>query len=164
MEYTDYSLRRFFEEAQKQPWYNNTLFIITGDHSGHGLSREYNDYDGWYRIPMMVYDPQNPVGSRSHRIVQHTDLFPTLVDWLGFDDPVVAFGNSVLQQPQRGWQVYYGNGFHCMVSNNADNPEQHDITLIEGDHEEGTPENLRFLKAIIQQYNYRIINNKLKVL
>jgi phosphoglycerol transferase MdoB-like AlkP superfamily enzyme len=160
VEYTDMSLRRFFDEARKQPWFDSTLFIILGDHSGPGLSAEYNDYDGWYRIPMMVYDPQNPVGQRNPRIVQQLDLYPSIADLLGLPDTFVCFGQSLLQEPL-GRQVYYGNGFYCMVSNNAVAPEVHDITVVEGDYEEGRPEDLRFLKALIQQYNYKIIHNKL---
>ena len=162
VEYMDYSLRRFFEEAQRQPWYDSTLFIITGDHSGHGLTPEYNDYDGWYRIPLMVFDPQRPEGRRDDRIVQQTDLFPTLVDWLDIDgERFVCFGQSVERQPQRGWQVYYGNGYHVLVSNNAADPKRHDIAVIMGDVETGSADDLRFLKAVIQQYNHRIITDKL---
>jgi len=160
VEYTDYSLRRFFEEASKQEWYNNTIFIITGDHSGPGLTRKYNDYDGWYRIPMIIFDPQNREPKRSARIMQQTDLYPTIADQLGFQDSFVSFGQSALQS-DKGWQVYYGNGYYCMVSNNVEQPEIHDITIIHGDKEIGTADNLRMLKAIIQQYNYRLINNKL---
>jgi len=29
--YTDYALKQFFNTAKKQPWYNNTIFIITAD-------------------------------------------------------------------------------------------------------------------------------------
>lgn len=162
VEYTDYSLRRFFDEARRQPWYQNTLFIITGDHSGHGLTPEYNDYDGWYRIPMMVFDPQRPEGRRFSRIVQQTDLYPTLVDWLGCNEDLVGFGNRVSRDGDGlGWQVYYGNGYHVLVTNNADTPSQHDVTVIMGDYTSGSEQNIRFLRALIQQYNNRLINNKL---
>ncbi len=30
--YTDYALGRFFEEASRQPWFDNTVFVITADH------------------------------------------------------------------------------------------------------------------------------------
>lgn len=162
VEYMDYSLRRFFDEAQKQPWYDSTIFIITGDHSGHGLTPEYNDYDGWYRIPMMVFDPQRPEGRRVNKIVQQIDLFPTLVDWLGIEgERFVCFGQSVAHGGP-GWQVYYGNGYHVLVS---DNPQtgKHDITVIMGDRISGRAENVGFLCAVIQQYNDRIINNKLTI-
>ena len=163
VEYTDYSLRRFFEEAQKQPWYNNTLFIITGDHSGHGLTREYNNYDGWYRIPLMIFDPQRTEGHRSNRIVQHTDLMPSLVDWLGIqDEHFVAFGQSVVQHPERGWVVYYGNGYYVLENNSASDGDLHETSVLMGDVATGEEKNLRFLKAIVQQYNHRVINNQLK--
>ena len=162
IEYADYALRRFFEQAQRQPWYDSTLFIITGDHSGPCLTHEYNGYDGWYRIPMIVFDPQHPVGRRSDRIVQQIDLLPTLVDWLAIDDgPILCFGQSVARPSHPGWQVYYGNGYHAMVSNNADNPAQHHTTVIMGDRETGSANDLQFLKAVIQQYNHRLINNQL---
>lgn len=161
VEYTDYALQHFFDQARRQPWFDNTIFIICGDHSGHGLTREYNDYDGWYRIPMMIYDPSNPVGTRSNRIVQQTDIYPTLLDYLGLDDTIVCFGQSALRNNTRGWQVYYANGYHVLVSNSLSNPAQHNIAVIMGDYESGTPEDLRFLKAVISQYNNRIINNKL---
>ena len=160
-EYTDFALQRFFEEAKKQPWFSNTLFIITGDHSAQGLTREYNDYDGWYRIPMMVYDPQNPVGSRSPRLVQQTDIYPTLADWLGPHEDFICFGTSVLQKPDVGDNVYFGNGFHCLVSNDPNDPTKHNIAVIQGRHELGDTLQLRRLKALVQQYNKRIIKNNL---
>ena len=164
VEYTDYSLRRFFEEARKQPWFDSTLFIITGDHSGQGLTAEYNDYDGWYRIPMMMYDPQHPKGSRNALIVQQIDLFPTLVDLFRFDEQIITFGNSIGRLKHVGNQVYFGNGYYCLVCNDNNDTTQHRIALIQGHHEEGKPQDLDYLKALIQQYNNRIINNKLMAL
>ena len=161
VEYTDNALRAFFENAKQQPWYDNTLFIICGDHSGHGLTREYNDYDGWYRIPMIFFDPAADTAVRSSRIMQQTDIYPTLVDMLGLPDTIAAFGTSALREPQ-GHYVYYANGYHCLVNNNPQDPTQHDITVIMGDYESGTPENLRLLKAIVQQYNNKIINDQIK--
>lgn len=162
IEYTDHALKRFFDEAKQQTWYDSTLFIICGDHSAQGLSPEYNDYDGWYRIPMMVFDPQQPAGRRDDRIVQQIDLFPTLLDWLAIpDETIVCFGESVVRHPTSGWQVYYGNDFYALVTNNATVPQIHDLAVIHGDYEQGHPLHLLFLKALIQQYNDRIINDKL---
>ena len=161
VEYTDYSLRRFFDEARKQPWFDNTLFIITADHSGHGLTPEYNDYDGWYRIPMMVFDPQHPEGSRNALIVQQIDIFPSLVDLFRFDEQFITFGNSIGRLIHVGNQVYFGNGYYCLVINDKNDSTYHNIAVIQGNHEEGGTLELRYLKALIQQYNHRVINNKL---
>jgi phosphoglycerol transferase MdoB-like AlkP superfamily enzyme len=32
VKYTDYSIMKFFEMAQKQPWFKNTVFVIVADH------------------------------------------------------------------------------------------------------------------------------------
>lgn len=160
VEYMDNSLRKFFDEAKKQPWFENTLFIITADHSGPGLSPEYLDYDGSYRIPLIIYDPQIQVGLVDHRIVQQTSILPSLIARLGFDDHMIAFGQNIFQSLQ-GWQVYFGNDYFCMVSNNRNDNSKHDITILCGKQEIGTPENIRFLKAVVQQYFKRVMNNQL---
>ena len=164
VEYTDYALQQFFAAASRQPWFENTIFIITGDHSGHSLSHEYSGYDGLYRIPMMVYDPQHPVSHRSSRIVQQIDIMPSLADYLGLHgESFTTFGTSVLSNPNEGWQVYFGNDYYCMVSNHPGSPEQHDITVLMGNHSFGSPERVRFLQALVQQYNTIVINNKVVI-
>ena len=115
---------------------------------------------------MISYDPSDTLAAQAkvpayqNRIVQQTDILPSLIDRLGFDDRVVAFGQSLHQQPL-GWQVYFGNDFYCLVSNNPDDPSQHDITVLCGRKEIGKPENIRFLKAVVQQYFHRVMNNQL---
>ena len=109
---------------------------------------------------MIFFDPSADTAVRSQRIVQQTDLYPTIVDYLGLTDTIAAYGTSLFREPQ-GRYVYYANGYHCLVNNNADDPATHDITLIMGDYESGTPDNLRLLKALIQQYNHNMINNNL---
>ena len=156
--YSDMALRKFFASASKMPWYDNTLFIIMGDHPAQALSPAYNNYDGWYRIPMIVFDPQHPVAQRSNRIMQQSDVMPTLIDYLGYDEPCICFGTSALQQ-RDGWQIAYGCGYHQLVS-----PEG--VDLIEEAPQRTFEENgggkLQLLKAILQQYNDRMLNNRLK--
>ena len=139
-------------------WFNNTLFIITGDHPGYGLSPEYNDYDGWYRTPMIIYDPSSNQTIHSQDIVQQIDLMPTLLDYWGMDETCVCFGNSLFQRPanNHGYQIVYGNGFY--VLNYDKGP-----AIIEGTKTEiGDADHIKLLKAILQQYNQRLIENKLQ--
>ncbi len=157
--YADMTLRKFFATAAQQPWYNNTLFIIMADHPGQALTPQYNDYDHWYRIPMIVFDPAHPVDRRSNRIVQQSDIMPTLIDYLGLRDSCICFGTSVFQQID-GWQTAYGCGYHQLVDNNG-------VALIEeatdGTHQHDGNHQLQRLKAIIQQYNHRMQNNNLTI-
>ena len=156
--YSDNALRRFFATASTQPWYDNTLFIIMADHPAQALSPQFSDYGTWYSIPMIVFDPQHPVGQRSNRILQQSDIMPTLIDYLGYNEPCICFGTSAFQQAE-GWQVAYGCGYHQLVSNDG-------VALLEETKsrtfEEDGNGKLTMLKAILQQYSKRMINNQLK--
>ena len=60
-----------------------------------------------------------------------------------------------------GWQVYFGNDYFCMVSNNSTDLNKHDITILCGKQEIGTLKNILFLKAVVQQYFNRVMSNNL---
>ncbi|MBR1644741.1 MAG: sulfatase-like hydrolase/transferase [Bacteroidales bacterium] len=155
VEYADHALRQFFASASRRPWFYHTLFVILGDHPAQGLHRQYNDYDGWYRIPMLVYSPHFQHQEATHEVMQQIDLMPTVLDYLGIDEPAVCFGQSVLRREadDKGWQVVFGNGYHQLVRNGR--------VAAMGRKCIGDTSDLRFLQAVVQQYNQRLIDNQL---
>ncbi len=59
IEYTDDALRKFFQYASKQPWFDHTLFVITADHASAEIGYpEYNTVWGYFSIPVFFYHPQ----------------------------------------------------------------------------------------------------------
>lgn len=155
--YTDYALRQFFAAAMRQPWYENTLFVIMGDHPGQGLSRKYNDYSGWYRIPMMFFDPSNTAqASMSNDIVQQIDVMPTVLDILGLNEHALCFGQSALRHggDNRGWQVVFGNNYYQLERNGR-------IAILSPYKTVGTREDVEFLQAVLQTYTARLLGNQL---
>jgi phosphoglycerol transferase MdoB-like AlkP superfamily enzyme len=56
VKYTDYALRKFFEMASKQSWFNNTVFVIVADHCASSAGKTQLPLDK-YRIPAFIYDP-----------------------------------------------------------------------------------------------------------
>ncbi|MBR3724334.1 MAG: LTA synthase family protein [Bacteroidales bacterium] len=160
--YSDNALRLFFEAAKQTDWYEHTVFLITADHSGQGLSREYNDYNGWYRIPMIIHLPEsatdntdnNPPHHVYSRLMQQTDIMPTLLDYLGIRANTVCFGTSVFRNPEGGWQIAYGNSYYQLETPDG-------VAVLCQDKEEGNG-NIKLLKAIVQQYNHHLINNQLR--
>lgn len=54
--YTDYALGRFFAEASKQPWFANTIFLITADHCASSAGRTEIPLEK-YHIPALIYAP-----------------------------------------------------------------------------------------------------------
>ena len=104
--YTDHALRRFFETASRQPWYKNTIFVLTADHaSGRVTHDEYKTMVGLYRVPLLIFDPSGEMPSGCQDgIAQHIDIMPTLLGYLGYDRPYIAFGQDLLHtEPADQW-------------------------------------------------------------
>ncbi len=95
--YTDLAVRRFFEVARTQPWFENTLFVITGDHTPPMRSPRYDTPLGRYMVPTLLYHPGGHLPTLdASRVVQHVDLFPTILDYAGVQPTrIPRFGHSL---------------------------------------------------------------------
>ena len=172
--YTDYALRRFFEEAKKQPWYNNTVFVITNDHTNLTDHPEYQTDLGVFTGPVIFFSPGDPDFKGCHEgLAQQIDIMPTLLGYLGYNRPYIAFGQDLLNTPkEETFVVNYPNGVYQFAKNGY---------VIQFDGEKTTAvyslddklmqNNLlgtvditdmeRQLKAIIQQYMSRMNENRM---
>lgn len=99
--YTDYSIHRFFEEARRQPWFNNTIFVICADHASSKRTHDvYKTAMGDVRAPIFFYDPSGSLPrGRQPGISQHIDIMPTLLNYVGYNRPYIAFGKDLLNTP-----------------------------------------------------------------
>lgn len=115
--YVDQALKKFFSEASKQPWYKNTLFVITGDHTQMSDSEHYNSEIGRYRVPLLFYHPSQKFKQHDpERITQHTDIMPSVLDFLGLNnEPYLLFGRSVFDPTQSGEALFSIHGIYWMV-------------------------------------------------
>lgn len=102
LRYTDESLRRFFETAKKQPWYANTLFVITSDHSNVPPHKLYETDQNRFASPVIFFAPgdETLVGLDEHTVAQQIDIMPTVLGYLGYDKPYVAFGVDLFNTPK----------------------------------------------------------------
>ncbi len=98
--YTDYALKRFFEAASHQPWFNNTLFVITADHVSQQIDPFYCTTLGNYCVPIILYAPSDPSlhGYDEQQVVEQIDIMPTVLSYLHYDKPYIAFGRDMLGQ------------------------------------------------------------------
>ena len=115
--YTDNALRLFFEKAKKQPWYNNTLFVITSDHTNLSDHAYYQTDLGGFCSPIIFFDPSGDMkpGMRN-AIAQQIDIMPTVLSYLGYDRKYVAFGCDLLTtKDEDTWAVNYLNGIYQYV-------------------------------------------------
>jgi phosphoglycerol transferase MdoB-like AlkP superfamily enzyme len=95
IQYADYALAKFFETAKKADWYNNSIFIITADHTSMSKNERYQTDAGIYSIPLLIFDPTKSEGKMIEKTVQQIDILPTILQNLHYDLPYFAFGNAI---------------------------------------------------------------------
>ena len=94
--YTDYALHELFSQISKSAWFQNTLFVITADHTNESVHKEFQNNFGAYCVPIIFYKPGSDLKGFKHRIAQQIDIMPTVLSYLNFDEEYIAFGNNLL--------------------------------------------------------------------
>ena len=181
VQYTDYSLKQFFEYARQQKWYENTLFVITADHTNHSNEERYKTTAGWFEVPIIFFAPDGAApfspGIDSTTIAQQIDIMPTVLEYVGYDKPFVAFGKSLISTPaENSYAVNYTNevyqyykGEYVLLFDAEKSIALYDLRndiLLQNNIIDSCDvwKNMeRELKAIIQQYMARMINDRLTV-
>lgn len=97
-EYTDYAIKRFFEEAKKTKWYNNTLFIMVADHGNLVYYDEYNKPISRFAVPILFYKPNSDLVGVDMNFAQQIDIYPTVLDLIGYKKPFRSWGNSLVDK------------------------------------------------------------------
>lgn len=173
--YSDNALRHFFENARKEPWFENTIFAITNDHTNMSNHDEYKTDIGGFSSPVIFYDPTGEMGvGMQDAIAQQIDIMPTILGYLGYDQPYMGFGIDLLNTPAEDtWAVNYLNGIYQYVKHGFvlqfDGQKTRaifgiDDRLMKNNLIGNVPQQQEMeteLKAIIQQYMERMNQNRL---
>ena len=176
MRYTDFALRNFFAKASQQSWFQNSVFLITADHSHPEPETPwFKNSLGIYAIPLAIYSPQLEAHGLQTKTAQHTDIMPTLLSFIDYPNDFLAFGNNLLDTNASSWHISYINqsyqlnngnyflqfdgskttGFYALAN---DSLLQNDLKEQQLPVQKAMEEQL---KAILQQYNNRMITNNL---
>jgi phosphoglycerol transferase MdoB-like AlkP superfamily enzyme len=108
MRYSDFSLSKFFEYAEKQKWYSNTIFIITADHT---IYTARNDVFSSFHIPLLIFDPADQKSEIVAKVGTHVDILPTIIDLLHVPTIHASMGKSLLDTNKNGFgaTTFYPN-------------------------------------------------------
>ena len=175
--YSDYALKQFFKSASKEDWFKNTIFVITADHtSSEPTEDKFKTNVGKFRVPILFYNPGNPnFGGVNYKNVQQIDIMPSLLDLLQIKTNMVTFGKSY--QSDKDFVVYYlDNIYHYIQGDyymafdgkkalalyNFKKDELMKTNLLSTEKEKAATME-RFIKAYVQSFNERIINNQLTI-
>ena len=176
--YTDMAIGKFFEKASREPWFNNTIFVLTSDHTNLSDHASYETDLGGFCSPIIIYEPGNAERQPEiqDKIAQQIDILPTIMGMLHYPKPYFGFGVDVLNTPAEDtWAVNYLNGIFQYV-------KQGHVLQFDGTQTKAVyalsdslmkqnligkvpqqPQMERELKAIIQQYMTRMTQDKLSV-
>ena len=174
--YTDMAIGKFFETASKQPWFNNTIFVMTSDHTNMSDHDYYQTDLGGFCSPIIIYEPGNSEcqPEMQDKIAQQIDILPTVMGMLHYPKPYFGFGIDVLNtSAEDTWAVNYLNGIYQYVKHGhvlqfdgqqtkavyalTDSLMQHDVKGKVPQQQQMERE----LKAIIQQYMERMTQDRL---
>ncbi len=120
LKYADNALREFFNTASRMPWFSNTLFVITADHTAdleRNGEQSGSAYDFW--IPLVYYMPGIISPRADVRTTQQIDILPTVLDLVGYAKPFFAFGSSTLRLERPPAAVSEGSATWLIVTPRA---------------------------------------------
>ncbi|RYE43158.1 MAG: LTA synthase family protein, partial [Sphingobacteriales bacterium] len=93
--YADDALRSFFDAYSKRPDYNNTIFLITGDHRMPEIPMS-TKIDR-YHVPLLIYSPLLKRTATFSSVSTHFDIAPSLMSYLKYNYAFAApaYGNWI---------------------------------------------------------------------
>lgn len=173
--YADFSLKILFENAKKESWFKNTLFIITGDHTQKRETKTYDNILGKYRVPLLFYHPTIDLSLLDNsKVTQHADIFPSVMDFLGIEvKHKLLLGNSVFSA-EEGLAINYFSHNNVLVKKDyylhrvrkKFNLYRYDESMshfIKSQNESQKEQMVEELKGYIQYFNNGLRKNRLYI-
>jgi phosphoglycerol transferase MdoB-like AlkP superfamily enzyme len=125
--YTDYCFKKLIEEAKKQSWFNNTIFVFVGDHGVEGeASAMYPD--AWTsgrlsdeHVPLLFYAPELITPQNRNEVVSQIDILPTLAGMLHMSYTNTTLGRDVLHSKNKmdaAFIIHHDEGNIGVVTDN----------------------------------------------
>jgi phosphoglycerol transferase MdoB-like AlkP superfamily enzyme len=102
--YSDYCIRQFMENAKKQSWFHNTLFVFIGDHGVKGNASAFYP-NAWTaerltdeHIPLLFYAPGFIQPEKRTEAVSQVDVLPTIAGLCNQSYTNTTIGRDLLRK------------------------------------------------------------------
>lgn len=173
--YTDLALKEFFAKASKMPWFKNTLFVITSDHCSESDFKEYRTSVNYYAAPLIFFKGDGSLSGKDESLAQQIDIMPSILGYLNYSKPYVAFGNNLFDQSSQRFVINYLEDTYQFMSGDhvlhfTDNKltgifnwkeDPFLLNSLSGSSNFKIEQNL--FKAIMQQFNNRMAQDRLTI-
>ncbi|MFM6935496.1 MAG: LTA synthase family protein [Flavobacteriales bacterium] len=160
--YVDMALKEFWQKAQKQAWFKNTLFVFCADHVGPTQRRDRHSLNWTYRIPIGFYHASMKLPKvNQKKVFQQIDIMPTIIDLLGIQTEYYSFGTSYFNPNSMPKMVCeQGNLISFEMSNNGflNTVWNEQMKQKRSSHEQQI---IRQMMAMYQHYTHDLISNQM---
>jgi phosphoglycerol transferase MdoB-like AlkP superfamily enzyme len=117
--YTDYALKQFFNAAKKEKWYQNTIFVLVADHDNLIYYEEYSKDQNFHTVPILFFSPNKKYVGVNSDWAQQIDIYPTLLDMMGYEKPFRSWGRSLISEKKvPPFVMRYSSDHYQMMSGN----------------------------------------------
>jgi len=113
--YSDDALRHFFSAASRMPWYQNTLFVLSADHTHQNFSPQFANHSGQFDVPLVFFFPGKKIVADSSRFIQHTDVRRIILEMLGSKPRLENHLSSELNAVSGLLPMQYQDGFYHII-------------------------------------------------
>lgn len=114
MKYTDMSLQLFFKEISRSNWYKNSIIAICADHTSSGFGNFEGNVINEFGIPISFIAVGDTAFNKPQmQSISQIDMYPTVLDYLGYNKAFVSLGNSAFSNEHSTVQ-YLGNGVYSV--------------------------------------------------
>ncbi|MDB5200244.1 MAG: hypothetical protein JWO92_2207 [Chitinophagaceae bacterium] len=105
--YSDYCFKKFIEAAKKQPYFDNTIFVFTGDHGVEGDAGEMYPA-AWTanrlsdeHVPLLFYAPKLLTPQKRSEVVSQIDILPTVAGMIHQSYVNTTLGRDLLTRKNK---------------------------------------------------------------
>lgn len=112
--YTDYALQSFFAKARQYPWFENTLFVITGDHTSYGEEDYFYSPGGHFEIPLLIYGKQIKP-KVIDKTVSQCDIVPAVMDLTRVKGKFYGFGKNPFDSAYSGYSMHKEKNLYYII-------------------------------------------------
>ncbi|WP_264510084.1 LTA synthase family protein [Flavobacterium sp. N1719] len=117
--YTDFALKQFFKAASKEPWFNNTIFVLVADHDNLIYYDKYYNDQYAHTVPILFYSPKFNYKGVNNEWAQQIDIYPTILDMMGYEKPFRSWGRSLISDTKvPPFVMRYSSDLYQMMSGN----------------------------------------------
>jgi phosphoglycerol transferase MdoB-like AlkP superfamily enzyme len=105
VKYADYAVGWFLDQARKEPWFGDTVFVFVADHCAGSAGKVALPVER-YHIPMFIYSPAHLKPRRIDTMASQIDIAPTILGLLNVGYRTNFLGKDILQTAPAGERAF----------------------------------------------------------